>query len=82
MKNPNGEWISVQDELPSKDGIYEITNHPEKEDDWCKHNMTGTAFYDGYGFEYLGIYRNPLFWRKYTVTEKKYGKIKVEIHDN
>lgn len=70
-----GKWISVNDELPSQDGAYEVTNHPEQED-WLKREMTATAYYNGYGFEYLGVYRTPKFWRKYEPKEKYYGKIK------
>ncbi len=78
MLGKNGQWISSDDELPPDDGTYEITNQPEAEGDWCQRAMTSTAYYDGYGFSYLGVYRTPKFWRKYEYTQKKYGKIKKE----
>lgn len=77
----NGEWINVEQELPSEDGTYEVTNHPDLEHDWTKRELTGTAYYDGYGFTYLGVYRTPKYWRKYVVIEKKYGKIKKGLID-
>lgn len=69
-------WIETEKELPPQDGIYEITNHPEKEDDLLRREMTSTAFYDGYGFNFLGVYRQAKFWRKFEYVEKRYGKIK------
>jgi hypothetical protein len=71
----NGKWIFVEEELPPEDGIYEVTNHPNHED-WIKREYTATAYYDGYGFEYLGVYRTPKYWRKYEPMQKKYGKQK------
>lgn len=71
----NGSWISVKEELPPKDGIYEVTNHPDIENNWTNRNLTILATYDGYGFEYLGIYRFPRYWRKYELKEKRYGKL-------
>lgn len=64
------DWKDVDKELPEKDGMYEITNRidGEKSPIW-------PAFYDGIGFESMGVYRNPKYWRKSSV-EKKYGKIK------
>lgn len=70
------KWISIEEELPPCDGTYEITNHPEFEEDPIKRELTSTAYYDGYGFEFLGVYRNPGYWRKFEMKEKKYGKIK------
>jgi len=61
----NLDWIETEKELPQEDGTYEICNHPE---------MTATAYYDGYGFQYLGIYRIPKYWKDYKILEKKYGK--------
>ncbi len=78
MLGKNGEWKSVEEELPPEDGIYEVTNFPTHEEDWIKREMTGTAYYDGYGFSYLGIYRTPEYWRKYEKQEKKYGKVEGE----
>lgn len=49
----DGEWISVLDELPPEDGVYEIYVIPDSfgvEIDQCMKNLTGTSFYDGYGF--------------------------------
>lgn len=71
-----GEWISVDVELPPCEDTYEITNWPDQEKDWCMRHFTSTAFYDGYGFMYGGIYRSPGYWRKYTPIEKKFGKVK------
>jgi hypothetical protein len=67
-------WIKCKDELPPEDGTYEVTNLPEWEEDPIKREYTSTAYYDGYGFQYLGVYRPCLFWRKYEKLEKKYGK--------
>ncbi len=67
-------WIKCSKELPSEDGTYEICNCPEKEDDPIRREMTATAYYDGYGFNFLGVYRQPKYWRKYEFLEKKYGK--------
>jgi hypothetical protein len=67
-------WIQTESELPQKDGTYEICNHPEAENDGIRREMTATAYYDGYGFQYLGVYRIPKYWREHPKTEKKYGK--------
>lgn len=75
MLEKDGEWIEVTKELPPCDGTYEITNNPQLENDWINRYPTGTAYYNGYGFEYLGIYRSPKYWRKYEFKEKKYGKV-------
>ena len=69
-----GNWIECSKELPEKDGSYEICNHPELENDNLKRECTTTAYYDGYGFQWLGIYRMPKYWRKYNMAERKYGK--------
>lgn len=70
------DWINTLKELPYEDGTYEITNLPEIEEDSITRNVTSTAYYDGYGFQYLGVYRNPGYWRKNDFKlEKKYGKI-------
>lgn len=78
-----GVWIETEKELPEKDGMYEVTNDPYNLDlimrhdnlDLIMHHEIGVAFYDGYGFKYLGIYRYPKYWRKYEFKEKRYGKI-------
>ena len=70
-----GEWINVDNELPPEDGTYEITNWPEQEKDWCMRQFTSTAYYDGWGFMWGGVYRSPQYWRLYTPAEKKYGKV-------
>lgn len=71
----NINWVSVEDELPPVDGMYEITNHPEFSEDPIRRECTGTAYYDGWGFEYLGVYRSPGYWRKITPKlKKRYGK--------
>lgn len=70
------DWIDVSKELPPCDGTYEITNHPEFEEDPIRREVTGTAYYDGWGFQYLGVYRNPGYWRKIAPKlSKKYGKV-------
>ena len=69
-----GLWVETQKELPDADGQYEICNHPELENDSIKREVTATAYYDGYGFKYLGVYREPKYWRNYKKLEKKYGK--------
>lgn len=69
-------WIKSSEELPEKDGCYEITNNPELENSLEGVFHFGVAKYDGYGFKYLDIYRRPLYWRTITPLEKKYGKIK------
>jgi hypothetical protein len=78
LRGKDGDWIDVEDELPPCDGTYEITNFPENEIDWLKRTMTATGYYDGYGFGYLGVYRTPKYWRKYSPIEKRYGKIKTK----
>ena len=71
------EWIKTEEELPPCDGIYEVTNHPEIEEDPIIRHVTSTANYDGWGFQYLGVYRNPGYWRKIPERKQKiYGKIK------
>lgn len=70
----NLDWIESEKELPQEDGTYEICNHPEAENDGIRREMTATAYYDGYGFQYLGVYRIPKYWRDYKRLEKKYGK--------
>jgi len=70
----SGDWIECEKELPEKDGCYEICSHPELEIDGIKRECTATAYYDGFGFQYLGVYREPKYWRKYEYLEKKYGK--------
>lgn len=67
-------WIECEKELPPNDGFYEVTNHPDKQNDFLKHEMTAAAYYDGHGFTYLGVYRTPKYWKKYQFLEKKYGK--------
>lgn len=71
-------WILTEDELPEEDGQYEICNHPELEIDGIRRECTATAYYDGYGFQYLGVYRSPKYWKHYQFLEKKYGKQKKE----
>lgn len=69
-------WKCVDDQLPPFDGIYEITNHPQAEDD-PYNRLIGTAYYDGLGFEYMGVYRSPRYWRGPRDTEKKkYGPVR------
>ena len=70
------EWIKSSEELPPCDGSYEITNFPDAEGDWANRNVTASAYYDGYGFSYGGVYREPAYWRNCKRLEKRYGKIK------
>lgn len=70
------KWIDASKELPPCDGTYEITNFPEHEEDPIRREVTATAYYDGWGFKYLGVYRNPRFWCKFTERkEKRYGVV-------
>jgi hypothetical protein len=64
------EWICVSEELPPENGNYYVTNFPN--DAWDE----GVAYYDGWGFMYLGCYRTPKYWRKCRTIPKKYGKQK------
>jgi hypothetical protein len=61
-------WVSCEYELPMKDGFYEVTNHPLRD-------TFGQCWYDGYGFLFENIYRNPKYWREIERKEKRYGKI-------
>lgn len=61
-------WVSMDVELPPKDGFYYVTNHPDDAFD------LGSCFYDGHGFLYDRIYRNVEYWSGPTLLEKKYGK--------
>lgn len=77
MRGKNeGDWIDVSLELPPEEGTYEITNWPKQEKDWCSRPFTSTAYYDGYGFMWGGVYRSPRYWRKYTPRDKVFGKLK------
>ena len=67
------DWIKSSEELPGEDEMYEICNYPEAENDGIRREMTATAYYDGYGFQYLGVYRDPLYWRNYKRLTRKYG---------
>lgn len=68
-------WKSSEEELPEKDGTYEVSNFPEAENDGLRREMTSTSWYDGYGFQYLGVYREPKYWRDPPIfKEKRYGK--------
>lgn len=62
------QWIESQKELPPCDGTYQVTNHTDS-----LYDLRIFA-YDGYGFTFDGIYREPKFWRKITELHKKYGK--------
>jgi hypothetical protein len=62
------KWMNVNEELPIVDGFYEVTNNPERPIDLC------VCEYDGVGFIYDRIYRNPKYWRYIKNLEKKYGK--------
>jgi hypothetical protein len=71
-----GKWIDTEKELPPDDGTYEITNNPDYENDPIKREGTSTAYYDGLGFNYCGVYRNVRYWRRYEPMQKRYGRIK------
>ena len=62
-------WKKSEEELPPCDGFYEISNDPSDPE------HVGVAKYDGYAFDYLGIYREPKFWRATVEKNKRYGKI-------
>lgn len=68
-------WIETEKELPPQDGSYEICNHPELENDSLRREVTTISWYDGYGFQWLGVYRQPKYWRKYEMIQKRYGII-------
>lgn len=67
------KWINCDDELPSEDGFYEVTNSVDP-----NHNLPLNeivyCIYDGFGFLYNHIYRNFCYWRCVKGIEKKYGK--------
>lgn len=71
------EWIDTEVELPSSDGSYEITNTPayESDGDWTQRYPISTAYYDGWGFSCNGVYKQPRYWRKHELAEKRYGKV-------
>lgn len=62
------EWKSVNQELPMKDGYYEVTNKPNE-------SVIGIMWYDGHGFMHENIYRIPQFWKDHFPKPKRYGKI-------
>jgi len=67
-------WIDVNEELPPRNGFYEVTNNPSGPDTFPN---VGFAKYDGYGFLIDSIYREPSFWRVYKPSkqrERRYGK--------
>jgi hypothetical protein len=60
-------WVSVDKELPPKDGLYEVSNDKKNVD---------VLYYDGFGFYLHPAYRPVQFWRKYqSKPTKKYGKL-------
>jgi hypothetical protein len=61
-------WIKCEDELPKEDGQYWICGMAQ--------HVIGYAFYDGWGFQSEGIYREPYFWAYREEKQKKYGKQK------
>jgi hypothetical protein len=73
-------WIDCKQELPSVDGVYEISNDlpgKKKTTLWLALPPMN-AYYDGHGFLINGIYERPSYWRQALEKslEKKYGKIK------
>lgn len=70
------EWTATDKELPPEDGTYLITNDPHwrsSESSLICSTLEVPAHYDGYGFNYLGIYRDAMYWKKYNPPKKKYG---------
>ena len=67
------EWILCEDELPPKDGFFEVTNNP-KHAFYPSSNLNGVIYYDGIGFLFAGAYRPVKYWREYKPIEKRYGK--------
>jgi len=64
-------WISVDDELPPKDGLYEVTN------DNTLIQQQGIMQYDGIGFFLASAYKPVQYWRYYISNiKKRYGKVK------
>ncbi len=63
------DWLSCEEQLPPCDGHYLITNNPKD-----PFSPIGIALYDGYGFLYDKIYRNPKYWAFYEECKKKYGR--------
>lgn len=63
-------WINTEEELPPKDGQYEVTNNDHVEDIYL-------AYYNGYWF-YIGdiFYFMPTYWRPHQEKKRRYGKVK------
>jgi hypothetical protein len=72
MKDEN-PWIECAKELPPFDGIYNISN------DNINQSLGISVRYDGYGFIFNDIYRDPKYWRYIDQSKKKYGKQDKEI---
>ena len=75
MNEMKSQWIESSKELPPCDGSYEITNNPTLDEDWTQRLPISICWYDGLGFSYGGVYREPKYWRKWEPREKRYGKI-------
>ncbi len=60
------QWISCDQELPPKDGLYEVCSIPGRD--------FGACIYDGFGFTYLGIYRDGVKYWRHMEHKKRYGK--------
>jgi hypothetical protein len=69
----NYEWISVEDELPPRDGIYTCQMHDEFVDCYPL-----DLLYDGIGFKLKRQYQEIKFWKYATTFKKKYGKVKKD----
>jgi len=70
------KWINTNEELPPENNTYEVTNFPEYEDDSILRKTTTLAFYDGWGFQWSGVYIYPSYWRNPKPYDKRrYGKI-------
>lgn len=62
------KWINTREMLPECDGLYEVTNR-------LNSYPQAIMKYDGYGFEFDGIYRCISYWRPMRKMEKQYGKV-------
>ena len=66
-------WIESEKELPSKDGMYEVSNHID-EGYTADYPGKGICEYDGWGFKFQNTYRSPKYWREIPKRVKRYGK--------
>ncbi len=78
MNNGNdlGGWILCSEELPPCDGTYEVSDYPDQDQNCLMRHLITLGYYDGYGFQFSGIYKEPKYWRDYKKREVRYGKVK------